>query len=819
MNQNTLRKTTYAGLFMITLASLMYEILLTRIFSVTMWYHFAFVAVSLALFGMTVGAVLVYLLPRFFTQERAQYHLALSSLLFSITIVLSFLTHLSVPFISDPSMSLRFSLVELYAIVITYVALSVPFIFSGIAVCLALTKFPRQVSRLYAADLAGAAVGCVLLILVLGITDGPTAVIVVAALASIGSLLFAWAVSQRGLRWAILITGLIFVGFAVSNTLQAQDGAPWLRLIWVKGKHEPPPLYENWNSFSRIRIDGSTKAEVEPFGWGLSPTIPEEMRVNHLALNIDATAGTFLVGFDGDLAGLEFLKYDITNLAHYIRPNADVLVVGSGGGRDILSALAFEQKSVVGVEINGDIIDAVNGRFGDFTGHLDQHPKVTFIEDEARSYIARTDNEYGILQVSMIDTWAATAAGAFVLSESTLYTVEAWDVFLDHLTPDGVLTFTRWYFGDRPGEMYRLTSLASASLIERGIQNPREHMMIVRYMGWQEFTGSPDGVGTILVSKEPFSDQDVDRIEQVCEQMQFEIVLTPRFAIDNVYATLATGQDLESFAASYPIDIAAPTDDSPFFFHMLRLRDIFRPELQEQGGMSINMRAIVILGVLLITVVVLTVIGIIVPLTLTTEKAALRGAMPLSIYFCGIGLGFMLVEISQMQRLIVFLGHPIYSLSVVLFTLLLASGVGSFLTQKVGQTGLWRSPTVRLLLLLGVLILFGFLTPYVTRFLQAANTPIRILAAVGILFPLGLFMGMAFPIGMKVATRKSATITPWLWGINGAMSVCASVLAVVIALSSSISTSFWVGFSCYLVAFGAFLWTSRDVLKQGPKGS
>jgi hypothetical protein len=188
--------------------------------------------------------------------------------------------------------------------------------------------------------------------------------------------------------------------------------------------------------------------------------------------------------------------------------------------------------------------------------------------------------------------------------------------------------------------------------------------------------------------------------------------------------------------------------------------------------------------------------------------------MPLSIYFCGIGLGFMLVEISQMQRLIVFLGHPIYGLSVVLFTLLLASGLGSFLTQKIGQGGLKRSPTIRLLLLLAVLVLFGSVTPYVTTFLQAMNTPVRILAAVSILFPLGLFMGMAFPIGMRVAAEKSTAITPWLWGINGAMSVCASVLAVVIALSSSISTSFWIGFFCYLVAFGAFLWANRGILHR-----
>jgi hypothetical protein len=218
-----------------------------------------------------------------------------------------------------------------------------------------------------------------------------------------------------------------------------------------------------------------------------------------------------------------------------------------------------------------------------------------------------------------------------------------------------------------------------------------------------------------------------------------------------------------------------------------------------------------VLGALLLTVAVLTLLCILVPLALTSrrEGTVLKGSFPLVLFFACIGVGFMLVEVSQMQRLTVLLGHPTYGLSVVLFALLLSSGLGSYLTERLQGTDLKRPAALRLLMLICVLVVFGLLTPYGVREFQGATTPVRIVVTVAILLPLGLFMGMAFPLGMKLASTRSASLTPWLWGINGAMSVCASVLAVVIALDSSISASFWTGVACYGCAFLAFVWAGR----------
>jgi len=794
----TASRQTYAGFFLITLSTLMYEILLTRIFSVSMWYHFAFIAISIAMFGMTVGAIIVYLLPSVFVRESVKRHMTVNAVLFTVSIIICTLVHIYVPF--NPSKTL----VGFWSMAVTYSVVSVPFVFSGICVCLALTRFPLQISKLYAADLAGAAVGCIFLIYIMKITDGPTAAFAIACFTGFGTILFARDCQNVKLtRISTTLTILIAI-FTIAHTFLVWYQKPIIRMTRVKGQHETQTVYEKWNSFSRVLVFGDSNKLREPMGWGLSPALKSDRKVRFLYLNIDAAAGTDMMGFDYDLKNIEFLKYDITNLAHYLRKDANVGIIGVGGGKDVLAALAFKQKSIIGIEINEDILNIVNNRFGDFTGHLDRNPSVTFINDEARSYITRQKDTFDILQVSLIDTWAATAAGAFVLTENALYTVEAWKIFLENLTSDGILTFSRWYFKKQPGEMYRLASLATATLKQAGIQNPREHIIIARYMQ-DQMKGIPDGVGTILVSKKPFTARETDLMEKTITDLRFDLILSPNSSSDQIFTKIVSSGDNREFIDSFPLNIVAPTDNSPFFFNMLKFSNIFNGSSLSQGMSYRNQEAVYILGILLLVVFLLTTLCIIVPLVLTSRFAQLQGSFPLFVFFLTIGLGYMLIEISQMQRLIVFLGHPTYGLSVVLFVFLLSSGFGSYSTWKIDVLSSRSRAMFRLFLLLCVLVLFGITTSFAVPIFRGSSTFIRIAAAVVILFPLGFFMGMAFPLGMKLASDRSPALTPWLWGINGSASVCASVVAVVIALTAGISASFWCGSICYLISFFAFL--------------
>jgi hypothetical protein len=786
---------TYLGLFLVALATLTYEILLTRIFSVTMYYHFAFVAISVAMFGMTVGALIVYMRPAWFPPERVKTQLAGSATAFAVVMVLSFLTQLSVPFLIHPSV------VAAYALAFTYVVVSLPFAVSGVCISLALTRFDRDVSRLYAADLIGAAVGCAALIGILRITDAPTAVLVIATAAALGGFAFALDTPARRLRVLSAVVAAALIAGSAAHTVLVRRQFPVLRILYVKGALEARPLYEKWNSYSRVRVNGDSRRLEPPYGWGLSEAWPRERLVRQLKMDIDVSAGTVMTAYDGRLSEVEHLKYDVTNAGYYIRPGPRVTVIGAGGGRDVLSALAFGAQSVTAIEINDAILSTVNGRFGDFTGHLDRDPRVHFVNDEARSYLARQQETTDVIQISLIDTWAATAAGAFVLSENSLYTVEAWRIFLSRLSPHGILSVSRWYFEDRPGEVYRLVSLASTALLEAGVSDPRSHLMVIRNLRGEVEGGQPEGVGTLLLSPTPFSAEDVTRIQDLAREMRFEVVLSPSAAANETFVQLTSGA-LHDVVKTFPINIAPPTDDSPFFFQMLRLRDIAHLSLLQSGKNKYNMQAVFVLGVLTMTVVALALGCILFPLFFTTKRDDLRGAGPLAAYFAAIGLGFMLVETSQAQRLIIILGHPAYGLSVVLFALLLSSGIGSYLSQAASAS--FRPRGMAMLAALAIsLVLFGVLTPLTIRHFEGASTQMRIVVAVVILAIPGVFMGMAFPLGMKASgTREN--LRPWLWGINGATSVCASVLAVAIALTWTISAAFWTGCACYVLALVAF---------------
>ncbi len=548
---------------------------------------------------------------------------------------------------------------------------------------------------------------------------------------------------------------------------------------------------------SRIRVVGDPDVR-----YPLGPEYPGET-IGQLGLTIDATAGASLTAYEGDPASLAYMEEQVVNLVHFLRDDASVLIMGVGGGWDVLSALHFQQREITAVEMNGAMLDTLNGRYGDYTGHLDREPNVTFVNDEARSYVARSDDRFDIIQIRFTDTWAATAAGAFALTENSLYTVEAWESFLDHLTEGGVLSVTRWYFVPRPMEAYRLTSLATVALRSAGIEEPREHIILAR-----SAESLPDiAQTTILVSAQPFSASDIALARQAGEAQDFELILAPNEEPDDpLFALIAESDDPGSLELGFPGDISAPTDDKPFFFQMIGFSDLFDRSLY--GGFNDYLaRPVLVLASLTVAVLALTALFIVLPLVLTTSRRAIAGTFPLVVFFEAIGLGFLLLEIAQMQRLTIFLGHPTYALSVVLFSLLLFSGIGSLATERFAAVkanpGVSWAIMWPILALLVVVVTLGFATPGVIDLFDAETTPVRIAAAVGLLAPMGLVMGVPFPLGMNVASLKPNAPTAFFWGINGATSVSASVLAVSVSMGWGISMAFWAGCLSYLVAVAA----------------
>jgi hypothetical protein len=521
-----------------------------------MWYHFAFVAVSIALFGLTVGALIVHFFPGWFGHDGLLDRLALAGSLFSAAIVLSFVVHLQIPF--EAGWSLRGVGIP----AATYLVVSVPFICSGVVVSATLTRYAGQVGRLYAADLAGAALGTVTLVWLLNISDdAPSVVLAVAALAAVGAFCYALGSRRQLLLGVAGFLALVLALLAASNAALARSEDGFLRIVRVKGVDEERPLFETWNAFSRIQVFGDRSA--------LQVTDGADVRTKHLGMTIDATAGTLLTSYNGDPSSITFLREDIVSLAHHLRPASNVLIIGTGGGGEVLLSLSFGHPSVTAVEMNGAILDIVNDRYGDFTGHLDQQPGVRFINDEGRAFIERSNERYDILQIPFTDTWAATGAGAFALSENGLYTVDAWQEFFDHLTPTGLLTVTRWYFPPDPIESYRITALAAQALRRAGVEDPRMHIALVR--NTERLPGV--FVSNILVSKQPFTKADLAALDQIVEERGWEVLLAPdRESLEDPrFVQIVEREDVGAINTGYPADITPPTDDRPCLLPIARV--------------------------------------------------------------------------------------------------------------------------------------------------------------------------------------------------------------------------------------------------------
>ena len=417
-------RSTYAGLFLTTLSLLQLEFFLTRIYSVTMYYHFAFMAISLAMFGIAAGAVWIQLRGKGNPYEL----LSKMTLLFAISTVVCFAVQLQIPI--NPGK-------EVLNTAMAFLLISVPFVFAGMVICVGLTRFPEYTGKLYAADLAGSAAGCILTVPILNHIAAPTAVIFNASIAAFAAFIFSLTAGKRIRRLSLATSVFLLVVAVLNPSLQLVD------LKWVKGERvvTDDDDYERWNAISRIWVG---KPFQEPFGWGLSPSFQATHSIDQKWMDIDAGAATVISKFSGDFAPLEHLKHDVTSLAHYLRPNDSVLAIGVGGGRDILVGLLFGQKRIVGVEINRDILVVLNSLLPEYSGNLGELPQVELVQDEARSYVTRTEEKFGIIQASLIDTWASTTAGAYALSENGLYTKEAWVLFLNHLKPGGILTMSRW---------------------------------------------------------------------------------------------------------------------------------------------------------------------------------------------------------------------------------------------------------------------------------------------------------------------------------------------------------------------------------------
>ncbi|HEY6250145.1 MAG TPA: hypothetical protein VI685_09290 [Candidatus Angelobacter sp.] len=788
------RRAIMLAVALVSFASLLLELAMTRLFSVVLFYHFAFFAISVALLGLGSGGVFAHIrrdwLERFDLRTLGVRICCLNSAF--IFLALEIVLHTPV--------SLQVNGGNFGKVTLIYLVTAVPFFFTGLLFSVLFARASREISFLYGADLTGGASACLAVVPLLNSVGAPNALLFASLSMSVAGAI--WAGSRR-LRIFALAQAVVFVVLMAGNL-----SGRWTDVVYAKGVFRDPKWVEfsKWNAISRIEVDKQDGARyividsdatsaimnVDPALWdreqGSTPTpvntgLPPQSSFNWKKSLMSAAPA----------------------IANVLRPRGDFAIIGPGGGVDVLRAVANGSPNVTGIEINPIIVNNVmRGRYADYSYHLYDRPQVHIHVQDGRSYIRSSADKYDVVQMTLVDTWASTAAGAFALSENNLYTVEAFREYFDHLRPDGFIAITRWEF-HQPREALRVVSQAIEALHQRSVADPWHNFIVVADGSLNE-DGRPV---LVLAKKVAFTADEYSAVTRHLQANPNLVWLNPPPEYSGAQALppaarafqeLIQSNDPQKFARGYAYNVAPVTDSAPFFFFTLKTGYVLKNLVAGTGhGMDwrINL-GIVVLGMLLIISAAAVLAFLVLPLLLHKGGTPLRVG-PL-LYFVAIGLGYILVEVSLIQRFVLFLGHPTYALTVVVFLLLLSSGVGSIAARR---------PRLRLalgaiaaLILLDVLIL-----PLLLSSAVGLNFAVKLLLSAVFLVPLGFLMGMPFPTGLKMLTQSGHSTVEWAWAMNAAASVLGSAGAMVIAIHFGLTVTL----ACAALAYLMAGWWTREL--------
>ncbi|HEX4488061.1 MAG TPA: hypothetical protein VH088_17415, partial [Terriglobales bacterium] len=577
---------------------------------------------------------------------------------------------------------------------------------------------------------------------------------------------------KLGIAFAALLLVLIGTNHSGRNIDVIYAKGVFRNFTWVE--------FARWNAISRVEVDrlGGARSIV-----------------------IDADASTFIMNADlnhwHDTVWEKNLMSAPPALANVLRPHGDYAIIGPGGGVDVLRAVANGSHNVEGIEINPIIANTImRDRYADFSYHLYQRPDVHIHVTDGRSFVRNSKQSYDVVQMTLVDTWASTAAGAFALSENSLYTEDAFQEYFEHLKPDGLIAITRWEFR-QPREALRVVSVAMDALHKLGVENPAKNFIIISQGALNE-----DGIPVaVLAKKSAFTaEEEASVLKHLDKYGALSAIYLPSQPGSNPFSALIASNDPFAFARGYEFNVAPVNDNAPFFFFTLKLSQILHHEGQREGiDWKVNL-GVAVLGMVLIISFVAVLLFLVVPLALGTGGA--RGSATGLLYFVAVGLGFILVEIAFIQRFVLFLGHPTYALTVVVFLLLLSSGAGSLLSRK------WLRETKRawvpLLIIVAALLLYVFVLPAILNALVGLPFLVKLGISAILLAPLGLAMGMPFPTGLRAlaAIGSAESSIEWAWAMNAASSVLGSVLAMVIAIQFGLNVTLACGAAAYLISAG-----------------
>lgn len=803
-NLNTMSIPAYFAIFFISFSILLLEIMLTKIFSVTLWYHFSYLVISLAMFGIGFGGIIVYLWKeslQSFIRENV-YYLSIF-LAVSIIVCLHMVLHYNLP----RSIDWTFIVASLFV----YLICTWPFVIGSIILSLFFLRWPQKSSTIYSFDLMGAAIACIGSVVLITYLSAQQVILIASGSAIIAAILFDLP-KIKIVSCLLLLAVLLLTYFG--NTLFPVDRNK------VYSEVKSKRLYEKWSPLSRITVFPIESVLKEfknaPFGWGMSSKYNlKNQAYKALWIDQDANAGTPIVAFDGDYKKVDFLQYDVTSFAYHLINHSSVFIIGVGGGRDVLTALTFNSKTITGVDVHPIMVDLIKNTYADFAGHIYDNKKVTVAVSEGRSYLSLMAKSYDIIQIPLIDSWAATVAGAFAMSENSLYTIEAFAIYLDHLTSNGLLSVSRFYYKN-DNQTIKIALLARKALEQKGIRSPENHIVIVRSRG--SSASKEADIATVLVKNLAFSTKELNKIKTVVQDYDFDLVYFPgENTHDVLFQEALTTKHLDKFIQSNYYDIRVNTDDRPFFFQMFyfsKILDFFNGV--ELVGQSFNFYGVVVLTILFFISVVLLILFYAFPLFL--KAGSHKPPFTWGAYFFLLGLAFMLIEIPVLQLISLYLGGAIYGLSVGLFCLLFFSGLGSMFCHFFKKTKLKMALITSLFLVSILTLILPFYLHGLIQHTFNYNWYLKLFLMVLMLLPMAFNMGMALPLGLHLIKERFALSIPWFWALNGAASVLGSIIAMALSILWGYSVSLILAALLYFAAsfFIRFSSSSSNEHKQLP---
>jgi spermidine synthase len=793
-------------------AALAYEILLMRLFSIIQWHHFAYMMISLALLGYGASGTFLALAQRWLHGRFLLAYL-LNAIMFGITALVCFRLAQMVPFnalevLWDPRQPLLLLLI--------FLLLFIPFFCVANCICLAFTEFNKQLHRVYCFDLVGAGAGALAIIGLLFVVSPGTALQVVAA-AGLVSAAVAWRECRASLQWPVLVLLLaaaVVLSPAAGFSLHVSQFKGLSQALRVLGAEQ---LDQRSSPLGQLTTVASRSVPFRHMP-GMSLNTPADI-AEQLAVFTDAGSLSVLTRFDGDAEKLAYLDYSSSALAYHLLDQPDVLVLGAGGGADVLQALYHGVGHVDAVELNSQMVELVNRRFAEFTRGLYNLPGVTVFNSEARGFVTTSSRRYDLVQVALLDSFSASSAGLYALSENYLYTREAFTEYLQHLQAGGILSITRW-IKTPPRDGLKIFATAVAALEHAGAADAGRQLVMIR--SWN--------TSTLLVKNEAFSDDDIEKLKAFCRERWFDLAYYPgiTFGEANHYnqlpeawfytgATQLLKPDRAAFMDGYKFNIRPATDDRPYFSHFLKWRTL--PELlslSERGGMPLLEWGYLVLIATLAIALLVSFLLVILPLWLGRGSGWWAAGLSWRImaYFTAIGTAFMFVEIAFIQKFILFLHHPLYAVAVVLCAFLVFAGLGSLVSARwrnkyeastsdtpaprwrLNQIpGIWISGAIGALAVFYMLVLPGLFSEL--NYLPGAfKLPVSVL----LIAPLAFLMGMPFPLGLEVVSSKFPSWIPWAWGINGCASVVSAILATLLAIHLGFVVVVAVAVVLYVVA-------------------